>query len=58
MPREERRRRVRSDEKYRSRELLARADAMTVIVDRQLERLKVAAEQYRQRFDNEGSRHA
>lgn len=47
-------RRLRLAERKESDRVLARADSMTVLVDRQLERLQIAAEQYRQRRENEG----
>ncbi len=40
-----------ADEKFRSRELLTAADATVVLVDKQLERLKAAADLYRERLE-------
>lgn len=46
--------RQRAKERARSEALLVRADAIVAEVDDQLERLKLVAEQYRQRRMNEG----
>lgn len=43
--------RPKSAEKQRSEQILARADAVGVLIDQQLKRLQAAAELYRQRLE-------
>lgn len=50
MPTNDRRRRD-ADEKFESRQLLARADAVIVLADHRLDRLERAAAIYRQRLE-------